>query len=217
MADVAAKMEKEKKLAVAGRVESKILDSALSASGHVEKRDAVRRGGAVSRTGETTTTTRRPGAGSERSRRERPGPKRARAVSPEARGRPKGHSSGGFVKKFKLDDPKDWTRYADDPDGVASPVRKSRAEDAPDHLSANPFGEIRIQRKERCPQVMNRRRLTREERRRQFQVSLAVGDPKECAPRDFEPLFEERGVEKARVSSYAFAERGDLACSNWLL
>lgn len=64
---------------------------------------------------------------------------------------------------------------------------------------------------------MNRRRLTREERRRQFQVSLAVGDPKECAPRDFEPLFEERGVEKARVSSYAFAERGDLACSNWFL
>lgn len=61
-----------------------------------------------------------------------------------------------YVKKFKLDDPTDWSRYADDPRGM-----------------------------------LNRRRLTREERRRQFTVTNVVGDPRETAPRIFDALFEE--------------------------
>ena len=61
-----------------------------------------------------------------------------------------------YVKKYRRDDPTDWSRYADNPRGM-----------------------------------LNRRRLTREERRRQFTVQNVVGDPRETAPRNFDALFEE--------------------------
>ena len=61
-----------------------------------------------------------------------------------------------YVKKYRRDDPTDWSRYADNPRGM-----------------------------------LNRRRLTREERRRQFTVQNVVGDPRETAHRNFDALFEE--------------------------
>ena len=77
-----------------------------------------------------------------------------------------------LIKRMEMSNPTDWSRYADDPDGI-----------------------------------MNARKITREERRRQFQVSLAVGDSKMTAPRHFRPLFEERDVVADAVDSYADGAR----------
>ena len=77
-----------------------------------------------------------------------------------------------FLKRMAISNPTDWSRYADDPDGI-----------------------------------INERGITREERRRQFQVSLAVGDPRRHAPRTFRPLFEETKRGEAGVDSYADGAR----------
>ena len=77
-----------------------------------------------------------------------------------------------FLKRMAISNPTDWSRYADDPDGI-----------------------------------INERGITREERRRQFQVSLAVGDPRRHAPRTFRPLFEETKRGETGVDSYADGAR----------